>query len=231
MGGGSMTALPIVETLAGDVSAYIPTNVISITDGQIYLETELFYSGVRPAINAGLSVSRVGGAAQYRIMKQVAGRIRLELAQYRELSAFAQFGTELDSETKSRLARGERIVEVLKQNQYEPLDLSGKILPLYSVTHGFLDDVAIDDVKRFEKEMLEFVKTSHPELVREIEEKKDLDDELEEKIRRVISEFKERFIPGGKESPEELHQRDDENAGFIKDKVRDRLMRGERREV
>jgi F-type H+-transporting ATPase subunit alpha len=226
MGGGSMTALPIVETLAGDVSAYIPTNVISITDGQIYLETELFYSGVRPAINAGLSVSRVGGAAQYRIMKQVAGRIRLELAQYRELSAFAQFGTELDSETKSRLARGERIVEVLKQNQYEPLDLSGKILPLYSVTHGFLDDVAIDDVKRFEKEMLEFVKTSHPELVREIEEKKDLDDELEEKIRRVISEFKERFIPGGKESPEELHQRDDENAGFIKDKVRDRL--GER---
>jgi F-type H+-transporting ATPase subunit alpha len=231
MGGGSMTALPIVETLAGDVSAYIPTNVISITDGQIYLETELFYSGVRPAINAGLSVSRVGGAAQYRIMKQVAGRIRLELAQYRELSAFAQFGTELDSETKSRLARGERIVEVLKQNQYEPLDLSGEILPLYSVTHGFLDDVAIDDVKRFEKEMLEFVKTSHPELVREIEEKRDLDDELEEKIRRVISEFKERFIPGGKESPEELHQRDDENAGFIKDKVRDRLMRGERREV
>jgi F-type H+-transporting ATPase subunit alpha len=218
-----MTALPIVETLAGDVSAYIPTNVISITDGQIYLESELFYSGVRPAINAGLSVSRVGGAAQYKIMKQVAGRIRLELAQYRELSAFAQFGTELDSETKSRLARGERIVEILKQNQLQPLDLTAEILALYAVTHGFLDDVAIVDIKRFEKEMLDYVRSIHKDLLEEIEQKKALDDELEDKIRKTITEFKERFKPSEKESPEELHQTDDENAEFIKDKTGDRI--------
>lgn len=222
-GGGSMTALPIVETLAGDVSAYIPTNVISITDGQVYLESELFYSGVRPAINAGLSVSRVGGAAQYKIMKQVAGRIRLELAQYRELSAFAQFGTELDSETRSRLARGERIVEILKQNQLQPLDLTAEILALYAVTHGFLDDVAIVDIKRFEKEMLDYVRSIHKDLLEEIEQKKALDDELEDKIRKTITEFKERFKPSEKESPEELHQTDDENAEFIKDKTGDRI--------
>ncbi|MCR4429754.1 MAG: F0F1 ATP synthase subunit alpha [Tepidanaerobacteraceae bacterium] len=199
-GGGSMTALPIVETLAGDVSAYIPTNVISITDGQIYLESELFNSGVRPAINAGLSVSRVGGAAQHKIMKQVAGRIRLDLAQYRELSAFARFGTELESEARQSLARGERIVEILKQEQLQPMNLAFEILALYAVTHGFLDDVDVAEVKRFEKEMLEYIKSAHKKLLEEMEQKKAMDDELEEKMKKAIAQFKDRFKAGEKQT-------------------------------
>ncbi|ADL08742.1 F0F1 ATP synthase subunit alpha [Thermosediminibacter oceani] len=208
MGGGSMTTLPIVETQAGDVSAYIPTNIISITDGQIYLEPELFHAGVRPAINAGLSVSRVGGAAQFKIMKQVAGRVRLDLAQYRELAAFAEFGMELDSETRARLARGERIVEILKQDQYEPQELESQILSLYSVTHGFLDDVPVADVKRWEKEMLEYARSAHPEVLQEIREKKAMDDGLEDKIRAFLEEFKKRFSPSAGESRGQLSGKD-----------------------
>lgn len=193
MGGGTMTALPIVETVAGDISAYVPTNIISITDGQIYLERELFNAGVRPAINAGLSVSRVGGAAQYKIMKQVAGRVRLELAQYRELEAFARFGLELDKKTREKLARGERIVEILKQGQHEPQNLEEQILSLYAVTHGYLDDVPASDVKRWEREMLEFARTSRKEVLNEIREKKEMDDGLEEKIKGTLEDFKKRF--------------------------------------
>lgn len=193
LGGGSMTALPIVETLAGDVSAYIPTNIISITDGQIYLESELFHAGIRPAVNSGLSVSRVGGAAQFKAMKQVAGRIRLELTQFRELEAFARFGQELDKETKQRLTRGERIVEILKQTQFEPMSLSGQIISLFAMTNGFLDDIDVNDIRRFEAELHQFINFTYEDLIKEIEEKKALDDELEEKMRAAISQYKQRF--------------------------------------
>ncbi|HHV19879.1 MAG TPA: F0F1 ATP synthase subunit alpha [Thermoanaerobacterales bacterium] len=194
LGGGSMTALPIVETLAGDVSAYIPTNVISITDGQIYLESELFHAGIRPAINSGLSVSRVGGAAQFKVMKQVAGRIRLELTQYRELEAFARFGQELDKETKQRLIRGERIVEILKQTQFEPMNFAAQILSLFAVTFGFLDDIDLQDLRRFERKLHQYINSVHEDLLREIEAKKSLDNALEDKMRAVISQFKKKFI-------------------------------------
>ena len=192
-GGGSLTALPIIETQAGDVSAYIPTNVISITDGQIYLETEMFNAGFRPAINAGLSVSRVGGAAQIKAMKKIAAPIRVELAQYRELAAFAQFGSELDADTKEKLAQGERIKEVLKQPQYNPMPVQYQVMIIYAVTKKYLLDVAVEDITRFEKEFFEFVDTKYAEIPREIETKKELSAEMEEKLVAAIEEFKKSF--------------------------------------
>ncbi len=190
LGGGSLTALPIIETQAGDVSAYIPTNVISITDGQIYLETDLFYSGVRPAINVGLSVSRVGGAAQIKAMKQVAGTLRLDLAQYRELAAFAQFGSDLDQATQRQLARGSRLVEILKQGQYEPLPVEKQILIIYAGTNGFMDDLPIESLHKYEQELFAFVEDKTPELYSEILTKRELDNELKAKINKVFEDFK-----------------------------------------
>ena len=192
-GGGSLTALPIIETQAGDVSAYIPTNVISITDGQIYLETEMFNSGFRPAINAGLSVSRVGGAAQIKAMKKIAAPIRVELAQYRELAAFAQFGSELDDDTREKLAQGERIKEILKQPQYQPMPVQYQVLIIFVATNKLLLDVPTADVTRFEKEFFEFIDTKYPEIPREIAESKVISDELDPKIRKAVDEFKSQF--------------------------------------
>jgi F-type H+-transporting ATPase subunit alpha len=191
LGGGSITALPIIETQAGDVSAYIPTNVISITDGQIYLETESFNAGIRPAINPGLSVSRVGGAAQIKAMKKVAGPIRVELAQYRELAAFAQFGSDLDKDTQDRLAQGERIIEVLKQAQYQPMSVAHQIIILYAVTRKYLMDIAITDVKKFQDELIEFIDTKYPEIYREVVKPEGLTDELDQKIASAIEDFKD----------------------------------------
>ncbi len=195
LGGGSLTALPIIETQAGDISAYIPTNVISITDGQIYLETDLFYAGFRPAVNVGLSVSRVGGNAQIRAMRQVAGSLRLDLAQYRELAAFAKFGSELDKATQAQLARGERLMEILKQDQYQPLPVSKQILIIYAGVNGFLDEFPVESLRRYEAELYQFVDERYPEVLREIEEKKEIDDSLKEKIEKVLNEFKEVFRP------------------------------------
>src|SRR5579859_23973 len=192
-GGGSLTALPIIETQAGDVSAYIPTNVISITDGQIYLETDLFYSGVRPAVNVGLSVSRVGGAAQIKAMRQVAGTLRLALAQYRELAAFAQFGSDLDKASQDQLSRGSRMVEVLKQGQYQPLPVERQILIIYAGTNGFLDDLPVEACRNFEAELYRFVDNAHPGLLAKIREKKALDDALKGEINSALKEAKERF--------------------------------------
>ncbi len=192
-GGGSLTALPIIETQAGDVTTYIPTNVISITDGQIYLETNLFYQGVRPAINVGLSVSRVGGNAQVKAMKQVAGRLRLDLAQYREMEAFAQFGTELDKATIAQLERGRRLVELLKQPQYQPLSMAEEVMVLYVGVNGYLDDVPLDRVKKFEEEWLNALRSEYKFILEEIESKKEISDELNEKIKKVVEEFKARF--------------------------------------
>ncbi|MCQ2750014.1 MAG: F0F1 ATP synthase subunit alpha [Clostridia bacterium] len=192
-GGGSMTALPIIETQAGDVSAYIPTNVISITDGQIYLETQLFNSGVRPAINAGLSVSRVGGAAQIKAMKKVAGPIRLELAQYRELASFAQFGSDLDKSTVDRLEQGKRLMEILKQPQYKPMKVEEQIISLYVVTNKYLLDVAVEDVRRFEEEFLEFMNARHSEIIEAIHNDKELKDDTKQKLNSAIDEFKKEF--------------------------------------
>ncbi|OUP50372.1 F0F1 ATP synthase subunit alpha [Lachnoclostridium sp. An181] len=193
LGGGSLTALPIIETQAGDVSAYIPTNVISITDGQIYLETEMFNSGFRPAVNAGLSVSRVGGSAQIKAMKKIAGQIRIELAQYRELAAFAQFGSELDAETKERLAQGERIREILKQPQYRPMPVEYQVIIIYAATRKYLLDIPVEEIQRFEEEILEFISTKYPEIPDKIKEEKTLSEETEEQLRKVIVEFKETF--------------------------------------
>jgi F-type H+/Na+-transporting ATPase subunit alpha len=192
-GGGSLTALPIIETQAGDVSAYIPTNVISITDGQIYLETDLFNSGVRPAVNVGLSVSRVGGSAQIKAMRQVAGTLRLDLAQYRELAAFSQFGSDLDKATQAQLARGQRLTELLKQGQYAPLPFSKQILIIYAGTQGLLDDMAVDQLHDFEKGLYEFVDASSQDLLRTIEEKKTLDDDLRKSMTDVIKQYKDQF--------------------------------------
>ena len=192
-GGGSLTALPIIETQAGDVSAYIPTNVISITDGQIYLGTDLFYSGMRPAVNVGLSVSRVGGAAQIKAMKQVSGTLRLDLAQYREMAAFAQFGSELDKTTRAQLARGERMVELLKQEQYQPSPVEHQVIAIFAGTNGYVDDVPTSDVRKFEKELLKFVDVTYENIKKEIKEKKTLDDDLKAKIRAMIEEFKKGF--------------------------------------
>ena len=192
-GGGSLTALPIIETQAGDVSAYIPTNVISITDGQIYLETEMFNSGFRPAINAGLSVSRVGGAAQIKAMKKIAGPIRLELAQYRELAAFAQFGSELDADTKERLAQGERIREMLKQPQYKPMPVEKQVIIIYAATKKYLLDIPVNDVLRFQDELFDFIDTKYAEIPTEIREKKEMTKETEEKLVKALEEFKKDF--------------------------------------
>jgi len=189
LGGGSLTALPIIETQAGDVSAYIPTNVISITDGQIFLESDLFFSGVRPAINAGISVSRVGGNAQIKAMKQVAGRLRLDLAQYRELEAFAKFGSDLDKATQQQLRRGERLVEVLKQDQYVQMSFENQVAIIYAATNGYLDEVNIDEIKRFEKELLEYIEVKSPKLLPSLAEKKQIDDEIEKELKTAIESF------------------------------------------
>ncbi len=193
MGGGSLTALPIIETQAGDVSAYVPTNVISITDGQIYLETDLFYSGVRPAINVGLSVSRVGGNAQIRAMKQVAGGLRLDLAQYREMAAFAQFGSDLDAATQRQIARGSRLVEILKQGQYEPMPVERQVLIIYAGTNGFVDQVDPDNLQRYQSELFEFVESQHPDLLPSIVEKGQIDDDVKASVEKALQEFNQRF--------------------------------------
>jgi F-type H+-transporting ATPase subunit alpha len=193
-GGGSLTALPVIETQAGDVSAYIPTNVISITDGQIFLETDLFNQGVRPAVNVGISVSRVGGSAQIKAMRQVAGSLKLELAQYRELAAFAQFGSDLDKATQAQLNRGSRLVEVLKQNQYSPLPFSKQILIIFAGTGGYLDDLPVEQVREFEIELYKYVDMTNPGLLRSIMEKKILDDNLKQEMKKLLSDFKQQFV-------------------------------------
>ena len=192
-GGGSLTALPIIETQAGDVSAYIPTNVISITDGQIFLESDLFYSGVRPAINVGISVSRVGGNAQMKAMKQVAGTLRLELAQYREMAAFAQFGSDLDQATQRQLNRGARLVELLKQGQYEPLAVERQILILYAGTNGFVDELPLAALKKYEQELYSFIESKHPDIFADILKKRELDGDLRTTITKALEEFKRTF--------------------------------------
>jgi F-type H+-transporting ATPase subunit alpha len=198
LGGGSLTALPIIETQAGDVSAYIPTNVISITDGQIYLGSDLFYSGIRPAINVGLSVSRVGGSAQIKTMKQVAGTLRLDLAQYREMAAFAQFGSELDKATQAQLARGVRMVELLKLGQYQPMPVADQVLSIYAGVNGFLDDVAVNKVREFEEELLRYIAQHHPELRKEMTTISKIDDKVGGKLKEVITTFKQKMGYGAK---------------------------------
>lgn len=195
LGGGSLTALPIIETQAGDVSAYIPTNVISITDGQVYLEPRLFFTGVRPAINVGLSVSRVGGAAQTKAMKKVAGTLRLDMAQFRELEAFAQFGSDLDEATQRQLNRGQRLVEVLKQGQYQPMNAEKQVAILFAGANGYLDEWPMEAVGDYEKQMLEFMESKYPEILSEIKEKNDISDNLDEKMRKALDEFKKAFQP------------------------------------
>ena len=195
MGGGSLTALPVIETQAGDISTYIPTNVISITDGQIYLETDLFYSGVRPAVNAGLSVSRVGGNAQIKAMKSVAGTLRLELAQFRELAAFAQFGSDLDKATQAQLARGTRLVEILKQPQYQPIAVEKQVALIFAATNKYLDDVAPKMIGRAEKELFRYLDSASPELLERIRTKKVLDDDVKAALHKVLTEFKEQYSP------------------------------------
>jgi F-type H+-transporting ATPase subunit alpha len=194
LGAGSLTALPIIETQAGDVSAYIPTNVISITDGQIYLESDLFYAGVRPAINVGLSVSRVGGAAQIKAMRQVAGRLRLDLAQFRELAAFSQFASELDTATQNQLKRGERLVEILKQEQYKPIPVEKQVILIYTAVNGYLDDLPVEKCRKFESEFYSFIDIEYPEIPKLIAEKKQVDSEIEEKLKKAIKEMKDRFL-------------------------------------
>jgi F-type H+/Na+-transporting ATPase subunit alpha len=193
-GGGSLTALPVIETQAGDVSAYIPTNVISITDGQIYLESDLFHSGIRPAINVGISVSRVGGNAQIKAMRQIAGSLRLDLAQYRSLAAFAQFGSDLDKASQAQLARGVRMVEILKQGQYAPLSVEKQVIVIYAATRGYLDSLEVADCLPFEQGLLRFLDTGHPQLGKRILEKRQLDDALKAELNKVLDEFKERFV-------------------------------------
>ena len=194
LGGGSLTALPIIETQAGDVTAYIPTNVISITDGQIFLESDLFYSGQRPAVNAGISVSRVGGNAQIKAMKQVSGTLRLELAQYRELEAFSQFGSDLDKDSRRRLEKGKRLVEVLKQDQYKPMEVGKQIAILYAAVNDFLSDIKVSDIKKFEKEFLEYMDTHYREIEKSIITGKTLTDEIKAKLEEAIVEFKKVFL-------------------------------------
>jgi F-type H+/Na+-transporting ATPase subunit alpha len=194
LGGGSLTSLPVIETQAGDVSAYIPTNVISITDGQIYLEADLFNAGIRPAINVGISVSRVGGNAQIKAMRQVAGSLRLDMAQYRDLAAFAQFGSDqLDKATQAQLARGQRLTEILKQDQYAPLSVEKQVLSIYVATSGQMDSVPVSEVRRFEGELLQFVETNHGSILKSIREKKALDDGIRAEIKKAVEAFKERF--------------------------------------
>jgi F-type H+-transporting ATPase subunit alpha len=192
-GGGSLTALPVIETQAGDVSAYIPTNVISITDGQIFLESDLFFSGIRPAINAGISVSRVGGNAQAKAMRKVAGRLRLDLAQYRELAAFAQFGSDLDAATQRQLTRGARTVEVLKQGQYVPMSLEKQVAIIWAVSNGYMDDIPLEVCKKFEDELFAFIDDKYPDILHDIDSKKDLDDSLIAKLKSALDKFSEEF--------------------------------------
>jgi F-type H+/Na+-transporting ATPase subunit alpha len=192
-GGGSLTAIPVIETKAGDISSYIPTNVISITDGQIFLEMDMFNAGIRPAVNPGISVSRVGGNAQINAMKKVAGMLRLDLAQYRELETFAKFGTELDKETKKQLARGERTVEILKQGQYAPMDVEDQVLILFALTNGYLDDIEVKSLQRFEKEYLEFIHSNCADIVEELKKTKDIDEKSEQKIKNALERFKKSF--------------------------------------
>ncbi|MCE5330067.1 F0F1 ATP synthase subunit alpha [bacterium] len=194
LGGGSLTAIPVVEIQAGDISTYIPTNVISITDGQIYLETDLFNAGVRPAINAGISVSRVGGNAQTKAMKKVTGMLRLGLAQYRELETFAKFGTELDKETRKQLARGEKTVEILKQNLYQPMPVEDQVVIIFALTRGYLDDVEIQNIKNFEYELISYMHNSKKEIIRELSSSKDISEELEKQISDAVESFKKNFI-------------------------------------
>ena len=194
LGNGSITALPIIETQAGDVSAYIPTNVISITDGQIFLETDLFYSGVRPAINVGLSVSRVGGSAQVKAMKQVAGTLRLALAQYREMAAFAQFGSDLDAATQRQLNRGARLVEILKQPQYRPLPIEKQVLVIYAANNGYLDQYPVTSVGRYEKELVSFMEAQHAAILSDISQKKAIDADIEARLKAALEEFKGQFL-------------------------------------
>jgi F-type H+-transporting ATPase subunit alpha len=192
-GGGSLTALPIIETQAGDVSAYIPTNVISITDGQIYLETDLFYQGIRPAVSVGLSVSRVGSAAQIKAMKQVAGRVKLELAQFRELAAFAQFGSDLDPKTQAQLERGKRIVEVFKQPQYNPMPVEVQVAVLWTVQNGLMDDVAVDKIKDFQARLTEYLTSRKMELMAKIRKEQALSDALSAELKATVAEFKQTY--------------------------------------
>lgn len=194
LGGGSLTALPVIETQAGDVSAYIPTNVISITDGQVYLEPSLFFSGIRPAVNVGLSVSRVGGAAQVKAMKQVAGTLKLDLAQYRELAAFAQFGSDLDKATQAQLDRGVRLVELLKQPQFQPMSLSKQVVVLFAGTRGFIDKYEVEKVRSYEQQLLSFATSKHQEILKEIEEKKVISTELEKKMKEMLTDFDSVFV-------------------------------------
>jgi F-type H+/Na+-transporting ATPase subunit alpha len=195
LGGGSLTALPIIETQAGDVSGYIPTNVISITDGQIYLEPELFYAGVRPAVNVGLSVSRVGGAAQTKAMKQVAGTLRLDLAQFRELAAFAQFGSDLDKSTLQQIERGKRMVELLKQGQYVPMTMVDQVSVLFAATQGYIDDVPVESIRKFEEEFLRYMNDRKADVKKELADKKAIDDDLKAKLIAAIEDFKKGFQP------------------------------------
>ncbi len=194
LGNGSITALPVIETQAGDVSAYIPTNVISITDGQIFLETDLFYSGVRPAINVGLSVSRVGGSAQVKAMKQVAGTLRLALAQYREMAAFAQFGSDLDAATQRQLSRGARLVEILKQPQYRPLPVEKQVLVIYAANNGYLDQYPVTSVGRYEQELVSFMDAQHAAILSDINQKKAIDADIEARLKAALEDFKGQFV-------------------------------------
>jgi len=195
-GGGSLTALPIIETQAGDVSAYIPTNVISITDGQIYLEADLFYKGIRPALNVGISVSRVGSVAQIKAMKKVAGKLRLDVAQFRELEAFAQFGSDLDQKTKAQIERGKRTVEILKQDQYDPMPVENQVMIIYALINGFLDDVAVEKVKDWEKDFHKYLNSFQRETLDLVAEKKELTEGIKEKIDKAIADFKEVYQNG-----------------------------------
>jgi F-type H+-transporting ATPase subunit alpha len=194
LGAGSLTALPVIETQAGDISAYIPTNVISITDGQIFLEADLFNSGIRPAVNAGISVSRVGGNAQIKAMRQVSGTLRLDLAQYRDLAAFAQFGTEqLDKATQAQLARGQRLMEILKQDQYQPLPVEKQVLIIFAASNKYLDDLPVDQCRRFEKELYPFLETNYNGLLKSLREKKAFDDAIKAEAKKALDEFSEQF--------------------------------------
>ena len=204
MGGGSLTGIPVIETQAGDISAYIPTNVISITDGQIYLENDLFYAGQRPAINVGFSVSRVGGNAQRKMMKDVAGMLRLDLAQYRELQAFAQFGSDLDKATQARLVRGERMMEILKQPQYVPMPVERQVAIIYTGIKGYMDSLPRHQAKEFEAKFLDFIDEKHPQIYHKLKETGLLEPETEELLKKAIIEFKEVFVPAEEVAPEEV---------------------------
>jgi F-type H+-transporting ATPase subunit alpha len=198
--GGSLTALPIIETQAGDVSAYIPTNVISITDGQIFLESDLFYSGVRPAINVGISVSRVGGNAQIKAMKKYAGTLRLELAQFREMAAFAQFASDLDAATRAQLERGQRLTELLKQGQYVPLPVERQVLIVYAGTQGFVDKLPIESLKAYEQELFRYIDEKHPDIWTEIRDKREIGDDLKKKLDKALKKFGKSFVASSKEN-------------------------------